>query len=141
MRTAAGQCLNPAPTPVDVADVARLAPQPAPSPTPSPTRVADRGVTDRRLGAEHSDATQKLRNSRRLLTESAVFLMIFAFIVGVGAFIAPRVLDTGTHISPVGVVTLPPMNVANCPLPARPHGLRSDACALPPDPTGSHHCC
>jgi len=139
MTATAGQCLNPAPTPVDATAVARVAPQTAVLP---PSRVAGRGVTDGRFNADkaRNDAT---RTARHLLTESIVVFAIFAFILGVTAFVAPRILDTGTHASPIGIVTLPPTNLAHCSVLARPHGLRSDFCAPPPGPTGSgsHQCC
>ena len=131
MRAAAGQRLDPARSPATVATAARVAAIPAALwPEQSPTRVADREVTDHRLRAEYdasNDPTRRPRTSRNILPETTVFLVIFAFIVGMSCFVAPRILDPGTYTSPTRVGTYSPSNFSLCSVRAWPDGLLSDA--------------
>jgi hypothetical protein len=146
MRAAAEQRLDPAQSPAAVATIARVAPRPAAqSREKSPTRVADREDTDPRLRADYAarnDATQRPRTSPNILPETTVFLVIFAFIVGMSFFVAPRILNSGTFTPPTRVGTYPSSNFSLCSVQAW-SGLRSDVCALPVPRMGygSHECC
>ena len=147
MRAAAGQGLYPAQSSPSVATVAWVAPRPAAlSPKQSRTRVIDREVTDHRLRAEYGareNPTRRPRASRIIPPEITLFLVIFAFIVGISCFVAPRILDPGTHPSPIWVAPYLASNVSRCSVRTWPDGLRSDACArpLPRKGWGVHSCC
>lgn len=146
MRAAAEQRFDPAQSPAAVATIARVAPRPAAqSRGKSPNRVADREVTDHRLRADYgarNDTTQRPRTSPNILPETTVFLVIFAFIVGMSFFVVPRILNSGTYTPPTRVGTYPPSNFSLCSVQAW-SGLRSDVCALPVPRMGygSHECC
>jgi hypothetical protein len=147
MRAAAGQGLYPVQSPAVVATVTGVVSRPAAlSPKQSSTWVVDREVTDHRLRGEyraHENPTRRPRASRIIPPEIALFLVIFAFIVGISCFVAPRILDPGTHLSPIWVAPYSASNVSPCPVRAWLDGLRSDACArpLPRMGLGSHSCC
>jgi hypothetical protein len=146
MRAAAEQRFDPTQSPAAVATIARVSPRPAAqSREKSPTRVADREDTDHRLRADYgarNDATQRPRTSPNILPETTVFLVIFAFIVGMSFFVAPRILNPGTNTPPTRVGTYPSSNFSLCSVQAW-SGLRSDVCALPLPRMGygSHECC
>jgi hypothetical protein len=110
MRAAAGQGLYPVQSPAVVATVTGVVSRPAAlSPKQSSTWVVDREVTDHRLRGEyraHENPTRRPRASRIIPPEIALFLVIFAFIVGISCFVAPRILDPGTHLSPIWVAPI-----------------------------------
>ena len=147
MRAAAGHGLYPVQSSAVVATVTRVVSRPAAlSPKQSPTWVVDGEVTDHRLRAEYGareKPTRRPRASRIIAPEITLFLVIFAFIVGISYFVAPRILDPGTHPSPIWVAPYSASNVSPCSVRAWPDGLRSDACArpLPRMGLGSHPCC
>jgi hypothetical protein len=148
MRAAAGQRLKQARSPSVVATDAPAVPLLAAlwREQLPPTRVADREVLDHGLSAECGairDPTQSLRRFRNVLREATVYLVIFAFILGVSCFVAPRVLDLGADSSPKPVGTYPPLNFSSCSVRAWPDGLRSYACAQPLPGMGLrwHRCC
>ena len=147
MRATTGQGLYPAQSAVSVATVARVAQRPAAlSPKQSPTRVVDREVTDHRLRAEYGareNPTRRPRPSRNIPSDISLFLIIFAFIVGISCFGAPRILDPGTHPSPISVAPYLASDISRCSVRTWPDGSRSNACArpLPRKGLGSHSCC
>ena len=138
MRAAARQGLYPVQSSAVVATVTRVVSRPAAlSPKQSPTRVVDREVTDHCLRAEYGareNPTRRPRTSRIIPPEITLFLLIFAFIVGISCFVAPRILDPNPHPSPIWVAPYSASNVSPCSVRAWPDGVRSDACArsLPP---------
>jgi hypothetical protein len=147
MRAAAGQGIYPVQSSAAVATVTRVVSRPtALSPTESPTRVVDREVTDHRLRAEYGErenTTRRPRTTRIIPPEITLYLVIFAFIVGISCLVAPRILDSSTHPSPIWVAPYPAWNVSSCSARAWPDEFRSDPCArqLPPMGLRSHSCC
>jgi hypothetical protein len=147
MRATTGQGLYPAQSSVSVPTVARVAQRPAAlSAKQSPIRVFDREVTGHRLRAAYGardNPTRRPRASRNIPSEISLFLVVFAFIIGISCFGAPRILDPGTHLSPISVAPYLASNVSPCSVRTRPNGLRSDACARPLPRKGRvlHSCC
>ena len=146
MRAGAGQGLYPVHSSALVAAVARVVSLPAtPWPKKSP-RVVDPEVTDHRLRTEYGareNPTRRPRTARIFPPDITLFLVIFAFIVGISCFVAPQILDANTRPSPIWVAPYSASNASLCPARALPDGLRTDACArlLPGMGLASHSCC